>query len=68
MALKKLIMNIDEKLLDKVDAYASDHHINRTSAICVILSSFLEQKHSIDTLASFVQIYQAEQMKEREDV
>lgn len=63
MALKKLVCNIDERLLAKVDEYADHLHINRTSAISVLISTALEQRQAMQTLNSLVQVYNEESQK-----
>lgn len=42
MAVKKIALNLDEELLKKVEAYANSIHVNRTAAISVILSMYLD--------------------------
>lgn len=34
--------NIDDELLKKIDDYANEKYINRTAAICVLLSTALQ--------------------------
>jgi len=64
MALKKLIINLDESLIAKVDAYAELHHVNRTSAVAFLLSSALEQKQALNALDELLKVYHAEQAKQ----
>lgn len=35
-------INIDDELLKKIDEYAAEKYINRTAAICVLISSSLQ--------------------------
>ena len=65
MALKKLIVNVDEKLLQKLDEYAEAHHVNRTSAVSFLLTEALEQKQAMNTMQELLEIYQSEQNKQQ---
>lgn len=47
----KLTLNIDDLLIEKVDKYAEENYINRTSAICVLLSSALKSNDITNKLA-----------------
>jgi metal-responsive CopG/Arc/MetJ family transcriptional regulator len=38
----KLTLNLDDELVAKVDVYAREKYINRTSAICVLLANALQ--------------------------
>ena len=65
MALKKLILNLDEALIAKLDVYAKEHHVNRTAAVAFLLGN----KHILfqigtDTLDEILKLYQAQQAKE----
>lgn len=64
MALKKLILNLDEALIAKLDVYAKEHHVNRTAAVAFLLGSALEQRQAITTLDELLKLYQAEQAKQ----
>ena len=65
MALKKLIVNVDEKLLQKLDEYAEAYHVNRTSAVSFLLTEALEQKQAMNTMQELLKIYQSEQNKQQ---
>ena len=65
MALKKLIVNVDEKLLQKLDEYAEARHVNRTSAVSFLLTEALEQKQAMNTMQVLLKIYQSEQNKQQ---
>ena len=64
MALKKLILNLDEALIAKLDVYAKEHHVNRTAAVAFLLGNALEQRQAITTLDELLKLYQAQQAKE----
>ena len=38
----KINFNIDDELLKKIDNFASEKYINRTAAMCVLISSALQ--------------------------
>lgn len=40
----RLNLNLDDELVKKIDAYAANNYINRTSAISVLLSKSLQQE------------------------
>jgi hypothetical protein len=50
MALKKIMLNLDEGLLADIEEYAGKMHLNRTAAISVLCSTALQGIKSIDTL------------------
>ena len=52
MLLKKLAVNVDEVLIDKIDMYAKSMHINRTSAVSVLLAQALDVKENMETLST----------------
>ena len=64
MALKKLILNLDEALIAKLDVYAKEHHVNRTAAVAFLLGNALEQRQALNTLDELLKLYQAEQAKQ----
>lgn len=66
MALKKLILNLDEALIAKLDVYAKEHHVNRTAAVAFLLGNALEQRQAITTLDELLKLYQAEQAKKND--
>lgn len=41
---KKITISIDKELIKKLDEYAKRHYIDRTSAICVLLSDALDEE------------------------
>lgn len=56
----KLIMNIPVDLLEKVDEYAESMNVNRTSAVCVLLSQALESRKAMADLSALVAMAQNE--------
>jgi len=65
MALKKLILNLDEKLIAQLDEYAKEKHVNRTAAVAFLLTTALEQKQAMTTLDELLKLYHAEQAKQQ---
>lgn len=52
----RLFMNIPNDLLSRVDAYASGMNINRTSAVCVLLSQSLDNQRAMNDLSALVEM------------
>lgn len=62
----KINFNISVELLKKIDDYANSLHINRTSAMCVLMSQSLEQKeglNSLRTMSNFFSNYDFQNAK-----
>ena len=62
--MSRMGINIPTELLEQVDKYASSMNINRTSAVCVLLSEALNAHSTMNNLDAFVKMYQ--EAKERE--
>lgn len=60
MSLKKLAVNVDEILIEKIDTYAKSMHINRTSAVAVLLTQALDVKENMETFKKMVEVYENE--------
>lgn len=60
----KIFMNIPTELLRQVDEYARNMNVNRTSAVCVLLSQSLNSQKAMNDLGELVKMYQAEQKKQ----
>lgn len=60
MALRKIMLGLDEELLSEIEAYASKMHLNRTAAISVLCSTALNAQKSLNTLSQFMEAYKAE--------
>ena len=48
--LTRLNVNIPTSLLVKLDAYAEELNINRTSAVAIAISTFLRENEAMNTL------------------
>lgn len=64
MSLQRVVMNLDEDLVKKVDAYAEKLHINRTAAVSVLLSQACEQTEFLARFPELMTAYQEQQRKE----
>lgn len=60
MALQKLQVNLDERLIREVDAYADLLHVNRTAAVAVLLTRALQADTITRDLSRFMDAYEAE--------
>lgn len=58
MALRKLIVNMDEDLIAKIDEYAAKLHINRTAAFSVIASQFIDQQNTMNAMQQLIEMTQ----------
>ena len=54
MALKRVNMNLEEKLLEKVDAYADEIGLNRTGAISAILGNFFRENQTLAVMTEML--------------
>ena len=59
----RMVMNIPVDLLSQLDEYASKMNINRTSAVCVLLSQSLSSQKAMTDLEELLRVYQEEQKK-----
>lgn len=59
----RLGINIPTELLAQLDEYASKMNINRTSAVCVLLSQALNSQKVMNDLGELVKLCQREQSK-----
>lgn len=59
----RMVMNIPVDLLSQLDEYASKMNINRTSAVCVLLSQSLSSQKAMTDLGELLRVYQEEQKK-----
>jgi len=59
MALKRINLNLDENLLAEIDVYAEKWGTNRTSAISVMCSQYIEQSKALQSFPSFLALMSA---------
>lgn len=55
---KRINIQLEENLLDKVDAYADEMSINRTSAIVIMINNYFNGMDSLNTLKQFMTLYE----------
>ena len=60
----RMVMNIPVDLLIQLDEYASKMNINRTSAVCVLLSQSLSSQKAMTDLGELLKLVQEEQRKQ----
>ena len=59
----RMVMNIPVDLLSQLDEYASKMNINRTSAVCVLLSQSLSNQKAMTDLGELLRVLQDEKYK-----
>ena len=60
----RLTFNIPVELLGQVDEYAKKMNVNRTSALCFLLSQSLNSQKAMNDLEELLRLYQEEQNKQ----
>lgn len=60
----RMVMNIPVELLSQLDEYASKMNINRTSAVCVLLSQALTSQKAMTDLGELLRLAHEEQNKQ----
>ena len=60
----RLTFNIPNDLLGQVDEYAKKMCVNRTSALCFLLSQSLNSQKAMNDLGELLRLYQEEQNKQ----
>lgn len=58
MGTTKVAVNMENELLEQVEAYAAKLHISRTAAVMVLLTKGLEQVRAIDSVTDLVKMMQ----------
>ena len=61
--VKRVTFNVPVDLMDRVDAYADGLSINRTSAVCVLLSMALDNQKAMNTMDELLRLAKSEQAK-----
>lgn len=67
MALKRVNMNLEEKLLEKVDAYADEIGLNRTGAISAILGNFFRENQTLAVMSEMLAKMGKEKLNDEND-
>lgn len=60
----RLTFNIPTDLLGQVDEYAKKMCVNRTSALCFLLSQSLNSQKAMNDLGELLKLYQEEKDKQ----
>lgn len=63
--VKRVTFNVPVELIDRVDGYADSLSINRTSAVCVLLSMALDGQKAMNTMEELLKAVKEEQGKQR---
>lgn len=61
--IKRVNVNLPNDLIDQVDGYATRMNINRTSAICVLLSQALKQEEAISRFPDMLDLLKDAKVK-----
>ena len=59
----RVTFNLPSSLVDQVDAYGESMHINRTSAVSVLLSMALNSQKAMSDMSDLLKLLQEEQKK-----
>lgn len=62
-SITRVTVNLNSELVEKVDKYAEDMNINRTSAVAVLLSQAINEQKAISDMSELLKLVQAEQSK-----
>lgn len=61
--LQRVNMNLPVDLVSKIDEYAEELCLNRTSAITVLLSTALQQNKTLSTFEDMMNLFKLESVK-----
>ena len=61
--VKRININVPVETLERIDTYADNMSINRTSAILVLLSQAMNSQKAMSDLGELLKLYQEEQTK-----
>lgn len=61
--VKRININVPVETLERIDTYANNMSINRTSAILVLLSQAMDSQKAMSDLGELLKLYQEEQAK-----
>jgi len=60
---KKIMISVDEELLEEVESYAKRMHLNRSASFSVLCSTALQAQKGLTALADLAAAINAEQSK-----
>lgn len=65
--MRRINLNLDVSLLEKLDAYSSSLHIPRSAGLSVILSNFFASQELVGNIGELMAAYKLEQEKRGND-
>lgn len=65
MACQKINITMNENTLARLDKYAKEVNLPRSTAIAVIVNNFLEGRESLFQMSNFMEIYKEEERKKK---
>lgn len=65
--LTRVTVNLSSDLVTKIDQYADENGIKRTSAVSVLLSQALQGQQAMSDLNKLIQLYESEKTKPKRD-
>lgn len=51
--VERLNINLPSPLMRKIEAYAEEMNVNKTSAVCIALSTFLRENDAMKALSEY---------------
>lgn len=66
MALKRIVVQLDENLVEQIEQYSKRMGVNRTAGVSVLVSKALEQDksdNSIDVMTGVIELIKKEKGK-----
>ena len=64
MAIKKVLVGLDEEQIKDIDRYAEAMHISRSSAIRILTTQSLQAQKTMTSLDDLMNAYKAEKAKQ----
>jgi metal-responsive CopG/Arc/MetJ family transcriptional regulator len=61
--LKRLTINLDSNIVDKLDEYAKERYISRTSAITIILSDYFSGRAIMNDLNKIMNLAEEKKLE-----
>lgn len=65
--MRRVNLNLDISLLEKLDAYAASLHVPRSAGLSVILSNFFASQELMGNIGDLMAAYKLEQEKRSND-
>ena len=64
MAIKKVLVGLDEEQIKDIDSYAEAMHISRSSAVRILTTQSLQAQKTMTSLDDLMNAYKAEKAKQ----